>query len=63
MFYVYMYISKCMYLHDKHANTCGSQKKTPNLLELDLQAVVSNPLWMPGTAPRSNAGVGLSYNL
>jgi hypothetical protein len=32
-------------------------------LELELLAVMRNPLWVLGTEPRSNVGVELTYNI
>lgn len=35
-----------------HANPCRGQKRVTELLELDVQAVVTHPLWMLKIKPR-----------
>lgn len=41
-----------VYVYDVYADTLGGQRREPSLLEL--LAVVSHPVWVPGAEHRSS---------
>lgn len=51
-----------MYM-DMHVATGRSLKRVLNALNLELQAVVSHPLWMPGSELGFSARLGNSSNI
>ena len=43
---MYVCLPECMYLHHMHVGFYGGQKRLSGLSALELQAVVSNPIWV-----------------
>lgn len=59
--YVYVCVCHLVCVYHMHAGGCKSQKRTLDPLELELQEVVSHPMWVLGIQPGSTIRAANSF--